>query len=298
MEQNDIIYLYPVSDSDVGALPRSRTPAEQRILYEKGEALMSKATIALLYHGTLTPDGDPATLIVVDFRFLPSSLTRRFRKARMRLAFRDTSGSTSATPIVYRIAPEDRFSIEPGEDIWEIKKIGNIGVGGSVAGVSVEGSVGIEKEGKKKIKHSILLTGKKKLEIGGYLGETSAVWNLEEDKVEERGIPTVLRTAVLLKRQPSRSFGIKVELETEVNFRAKLQTFWGNEEHCVPLEDIEVNPEEATHIVIDGDENFAAWVEKANEEGKWENLAALRLQDELVIVANEKLMACNSRLEP
>lgn len=288
---DDTIYLFPVPQSEIGGQPRSKSPAEQKVLFDKGDVIASKATIAMLYHGTLTPGGEDATLLIVDFRFLKEKNSHRFLNAKMRLFFRDSDGQTASCPLVYRIAPQDSFSIEPGVDVWKITQTGKLGLSGGYAGASSNAEVEIQREGEKKVKHSILLTGRKKLETGGFLGETMAVWSLDEDLVDNQGIPTILRTAILLKRKPGKSFTIETELETEVNWRAKLVTFFGRREHCILLEDIEVNPSDPTHIVVDGDEWLSEWIEKANEKNVWKNLGKLNLQDELVLVINEKLMA-------
>jgi hypothetical protein len=289
---DDIIYLFPISDSEIGGQPRGKTPAEQKILFQKGDVLTSKATIAMLYHGTLTPNGEEATLLIVDFRFLKDNNSDRFLNAKMRLFFRDLDEEDAASsPLVYRIAPEDSFSIEPGVDVWKITQTGKLGISGGYGGVSGKAEMDIKREGKTEVQHSILLTGKKKLETGGFLGETMAVWSLDEDKVKSEGIPTVLRTAVLLKRPPGRSFKIDTELETEVNWRAKFVTFLGRREHQIPLEEIEINPSDPTHVVVDGDEWLSEWIEKANEKNTFKNLGGLNLQDELVLVTNQKLMA-------
>lgn len=288
---DDIIQLFPVADSEIGGQLRSKSPAVQNVLIEHGDTLTSKATLALLYHGRLVPDGDEASLLVIEFRFLKEKNTDRFRNAKMRVSVRDADGHDPSSPRVYRIAPKDSFSIEPGEDVWKITRTGKLGVSGGYAGVSASADAETQTEREKKVKHSILLTGKTKREAGGFLGDTVAAWALDEDPVDCRGIPTVLRTAMLLKRPIGRSFKIDTQIQTEVNWRAKLTTFFGRREQFVDLEDIEVDPKDPTHIVVDEDEHLSNWIEQANQRGVWDNLGKLNLQEELVLVVNEKLMA-------
>ncbi|KAG5818948.1 hypothetical protein H9Q74_000240 [Fusarium xylarioides] len=292
--EDDTIFLFPVPDSEIGGFPRGKSPAEQKVLFEKGEVLTSKATMSMLYHGTLTPGGKEASLLIVDFRFLKEKNSDRFLNAKMRLIFRDLDGESSSAPIIHRIAPQDSFTIEPGVDQWKITQTAKMGVSGGYGGASVNGELGRDMEGQKTIKHSILLTGKKKLESGGFLGETMAIWSLDEDTVDCRGIPTVLRTAILLQRPPGKSFTIETQIETEANWMARLKTFFGRREQPIPLESIDVNPLDPKHIIVDDDEWLSAWAKKADESGMQKTLRQLNLQDELVLVVNEKLMANGS----
>ncbi|KAH8892460.1 hypothetical protein GQ53DRAFT_861785 [Thozetella sp. PMI_491] len=285
------ILLYEVSEVEDGGHLRA-SPEEQKILFAKGEFLTAKATIALLYHGTLTPKGDPASLLVVDFRFVSEKPDERFINARMKLGFRDQRGEDLKSPVVYRIAPEDKFTIEPGMDTWKITQTFDTGGDFQFPGFGgFKFGGGLKREGEKNNKHSIVLTGKKKLETGGYQAETAAIWRMYEDDDKPNGIPSVLRTAMLLKRQPGRSFKIDIEIETKANWTTRFANFLGGTEHCVPLEDVEVNPDRPSHVVVDGDEWISAWVEKATKDELWTKLGQLNLQSELVQVTNEKMMA-------
>jgi hypothetical protein len=46
-------------------------------------------------HGTLVPNGAPATLIVIDFRFVSMALSRRFRSVKIALQFADMGSWTN-----------------------------------------------------------------------------------------------------------------------------------------------------------------------------------------------------------
>jgi len=134
MYEDDTIYLFPVPESEICEQPRGRTPAEQKILLEKGEVLTSKASIALLYHGTLTPGGEEATLVIVDFQFLKDKNKVRFRNAKMRVFFRDLDGDVGSCPIIHDLAPKSTFAIKPGVDVWKITRTGKLGLSGGHPG--------------------------------------------------------------------------------------------------------------------------------------------------------------------
>ncbi|KAK1245523.1 hypothetical protein MKX08_005152 [Trichoderma sp. CBMAI-0020] len=204
----------------------------------------------------------------------------------MKLSFRDVDHDVGSCPTIHRIAPQDTFYLEPGVQTQKITQNGNISLGAVLGPANLNAQIGVLLERDKNIKHHILLTGKKRLETGGYLGETMAVWSLDEDPIQKGGIPFILRTAVLLKRIPRRSFTITTEIEVKTNWRAKLVTFLGRREQMVDLEDLEVDPEDPTHIVMEGNELLRQWLAKAKEKDLWNHLDHLNLQEEFMLAAN------------
>lgn len=71
-----------------------------------GRGFWVTASVENVVHGSLEPNGDPATLIVMDFR-LDVTDSRRARKVEIELRFLSEGGRADAnSPEVYRIEPE------------------------------------------------------------------------------------------------------------------------------------------------------------------------------------------------
>lgn len=77
MKTDDVVYLYPVPQSHIGGQLRSKTQDEQKISFQKGQVVTSKATIALLHHGFLYSGRPEATLLILDLRFVTSDTAER-----------------------------------------------------------------------------------------------------------------------------------------------------------------------------------------------------------------------------
>lgn len=73
----------------------------------------TEANLEAVIHGKLTSGGDPATLLAVQFKFLPSNADRRARQATFSLQFRDDAERGADGPEVYGIAPNGDMFISP-----------------------------------------------------------------------------------------------------------------------------------------------------------------------------------------
>lgn len=267
MDEDFDLILYPIAEEEVGGHPRDKSPDQQQVLLQRGDYLTTKAEISLLAHGKLATKGPDASLLVVDFRF-GRTHSSRFVWATMRLTFRDTQGDNSKNPEVYMMAPEDAFTLDPGKETWKITQVLNasLNVGTTPVGGSAGGS--LQREGEKVTEHGILLTGMSLVGSGSYK-KNEIRWTLNEDSVKHKGIPAILRTAVILRRTPGRAFKIEVEVQTEVNKRQQIKNFFsGQKEYSVPLEDIVVDADKAEEVVEGRDADLVAFAEKATWDSR------------------------------
>jgi hypothetical protein len=88
---------------------------EYRMVYQNqgnhGQSLIARAEIINVTSGTLTPQGEPATLIILRFTFnsLNQSSNRRFVSATIKVEFSDFLSRSALDPEVYKIYPTTMF---------------------------------------------------------------------------------------------------------------------------------------------------------------------------------------------
>jgi hypothetical protein len=174
-------------------------------------------------HGTLTKDGDPATLIVMKFQFVTGKNHRRFKTAEITATFSGVD-ATDTGPGVLDIAPYGTWSMLPSKTTFEeINKV-NVGAQGGIPVAT--GNVGYEWQLKEVLEkeNTARLTGAIRLLGRDNPPRNTAIWTLLENPDTEKGIPTLLHTAILLKRdkpQPpnmiEQKFKATVEVKAEVD---------------------------------------------------------------------------------
>ncbi len=201
-----------------------------------GKALSVKASLDAALHGTLTPDGDPASLILLTFNFSASNV-RRFEGAEVSLTFAGAAserdvvfGGTDAKigpdPECMAIEPEGRFSICPTvtdvstENSWNLSAQGGPPTGGG----SLQAGLGGKRNESYQEGNEITVTGKIR-QVGRDDGpDNTAIWALGENEKSKKGIPDTLRAAVLLKREKpvaghSGRFQATIKIEAWVDFK-------------------------------------------------------------------------------
>jgi len=225
-----------------------------------GSIVKNRVVIVKLVTGTITPGGDPATLIVFEFQFYNKG-NHRFTSAEVSLEFEDASAKKSKTgnhkldPVVHKIGPVGAFALKMETNTSSITRSFDASINGGWNGI-VGGSLGYKWEMTKDIKemHYTSLTGTKDNKRDGAFGEdNAAVWWVDEDSETHEGIPNWLRTAVLLKRSHNGPFCVSLAVKTGVDFISELTTFWGLG-RTEPIDPVTVDSE----LKIDSDEFDAA----------------------------------------
>ncbi|KAK4062379.1 hypothetical protein Trihar35433_9200 [Trichoderma harzianum] len=185
-------------------------------------------------HGTYDNDGDEATLMVFRFRFDPQKHSRRIIRARINIEFFANNKNDTA-PTVDAIAPEERWSVVPTVDSESITRGGELNLGASgVPFLEAGGTLKFEKTVNRDISDATTVTGSINLGTGKNSGEsTVAVWNLQENKRRQTGVPDSVRVAILLRREDSKPFNAKVTLEADADFVTGLERKFSK----VPLDD-------------------------------------------------------------
>ncbi len=83
---------------------------ESQIDVTIGNSLVALADMIQVYHGTLVPNGSPATLIVMKFVFEASGNYRRFKNVEAKMTFSKADDATTA-PQVVDITPKGTWAI-------------------------------------------------------------------------------------------------------------------------------------------------------------------------------------------
>jgi hypothetical protein len=239
------IILLPEGEEESGF--RTKNPPGKNfrnVMIDRGEALILRASIVGITHGTLAPDGDPATLLIFEFRFVSMKSSRRFISSTITLQFADASGDPELHPEVYRIAPEGSFALNKTTTVKKIKQSANAGLTAGFTFAGGNAGYTWEMEETKNREHWTRLSGVKKL-FREYGGDNAVIWSIEENKNEKDGIPSFLRTAVLIRREDDVPFTFTVNVRTEVDFISELRTLFGREkvDEVDPVEvDSDVDP--------------------------------------------------------
>jgi hypothetical protein len=212
----------------------------RQVLIDRGQALTVRAIITDVVHGTLTPDGDPATLLIFEFRFISPTTARRFVRATITLIFEDANRQLSLDPEVYRIAPEDTFWLNRTTTSKDITHGVKIGATGGIPVVGGHGAYDWEMHETKTRDHHATLTGTKRL-LKEWGSDNAVMWTMEENTNRKDGIPNFLRGVVLLRRKDDVPFGFTITIRTDVDFIAELRNLAGTRK--APLVDpVEVDP--------------------------------------------------------
>ncbi|KAK1240308.1 hypothetical protein MKX08_007750 [Trichoderma sp. CBMAI-0020] len=194
-----IIDLSELADSGLGGAFRGKGDRNiyLKVLMDSGEKKQVKAKLIRVIPGTIDEDGDPAALLIFEFHFhMPSG--RRFKHTLITVTFEDEKSPSILDPEVYRIFPEGRYALDKVTNSKDVSHAVDAAVNGGVAGASLELGYHWKMDRNIEKEHLGTLRGLSR-RFKTYGEETSAVWEIEEDPVKEEGIPTFLRSAVILR---------------------------------------------------------------------------------------------------
>jgi hypothetical protein len=202
-----------VRNADPGQVERSA-------VYNHGSELNTRMSLVEVVHGRMnsSPDSPLATLIIADIQFESRNASRRFRNATIELCFNNIGPKDTSPPEVYAIAPSGVHSIDPTTRTQELKREVKADAG---AGFVVNVSAGLEWSlTETQTKHSTAKLVGRITSNGRAMGpENVAMWRMDENEELRNGIPSLLRTAILLKRKEDKPFQCDVLLDAKVNWR-------------------------------------------------------------------------------
>lgn len=165
-----------------------------------GASLVVLGDMRQVIHGTLSVGGSPATLLVMRFEFQPAKNHRRFKSVVVKMTFSKGSNAV-AGPEVYRIAPDGAWSLLPSRIPVETSHTVGPSLQGGGMGPAT-GTIGYQWQSKKTVneENTARITGTVRALGPDKSRKNTATWTLLENPDTDSGIPTLLETAILLKR--------------------------------------------------------------------------------------------------
>ncbi|KAH0545483.1 hypothetical protein FGG08_000484 [Glutinoglossum americanum] len=210
---------YHIRNAPGGEIQRSH-------LVDRGSSLVMQGDLVQVLHGVLSPGGAPATLVVVDFNFVSLELSRRFKSATVTLRFTDARSRINQDPEVVGIAPFGHFSMHPTLKREELRRSAGLSAkGGGVA--AVEAGLGWELTETIETQDCTTLSGAIRLEGRNYGPKDTARWVFMENATQKSGIPTYLRTAILLKRKDNSQFIATLEVQAKADTVSTVRGLFG-----------------------------------------------------------------------
>lgn len=211
-------------------------------LVDRGNQLSVKIDIVGITHGEILESGDLATVLIFESRFVATG-GRRFRRASVAFKFEDSEGHTTRDPVVHAISPEGQWALNKTQKVQNFKYGANASITAGTAMAGAEVGLLWEVEEVRSRQFYTTLTGVKKIIRRGFLGgENVVIWKMEENEEKNDGIPTLLRTAILLRRSDDVPFTFTVKVESDVDFVGEVKTLFGLEKKD-PIDPVEIDPE-------------------------------------------------------
>jgi hypothetical protein len=186
--------------------------------------------VADVVHGKLSPDGDPATLLVFKFVFEQAKNGRRFREAHIKITFLDPDTHIGhLAPEVHGIAPEGTLYLAESRETIEVTRTGSIGINGVVAPATV--SIGVKYTTTKERDGSIKVAGvrwEERSEQSQRLQPNAVIWDLLENSQTDSGLPSLVQSAIRLKHRKTENGGpedlrAKVEVKLHCDWLTHLE---------------------------------------------------------------------------
>jgi len=250
--------LQPIDDDSFYQTSTNPDLIQRESIINSGErdSLVVQAHLVEVIHGTLSPNGNPASLIVTDFKFVSLKASRRFKSAVISYRFASKNPS-SPDPEVRSIAPMGSISLKQSEKpIENLSRSVEVSLESRIPPVPGGVQVGLEATFSKLTETSMTVSGSVMNVASATLGyswdvaekkdrtsqarvagiarreqrqdgeENTAVWSLTESG-EKNGIPTFMRAAILLKRENNESFQATIEIKATADLAYSLKRMLG-----------------------------------------------------------------------
>ncbi|KAL2850247.1 hypothetical protein BJY01DRAFT_245558 [Aspergillus pseudoustus] len=193
---------------------------ERPEILDYGTNLNVQGSLVEVIHGTLTADGELATLIIMDFRFTTLSPPRRFRKATISVRFEDGESSDATPPEVLHISPDGAFAMNrsttTAENEYGVHAVTGAGFSG-LASLSLGVDWKLTESTTKT--HQATLKGLRMVVGRGRPPKNAARWVLHENSEAEDGIPSYLRCAIIVRRKSTRPFLGFVQVHASADYK-------------------------------------------------------------------------------
>lgn len=204
---------------------------ERANIVDYGTNLNVQGNLVEVVHGTLTPGGAPASLILTEFRFTTLDSPRRFRQATITFRFEDADAPDATPPAVVNVAPEGFFAVSRRERTREVAHGVNVALGAGGGGIGAHAGLQFEwrlSEIKSYVDETTL-SGIKTVLDRGVPPPNAARWAMSEAKNADssggdHGVPSYLRLGILVQRtSASGKFLGWVDVSVKVDYKYQME---------------------------------------------------------------------------
>lgn len=209
-----------VDENDDPELQRSKVDQWQY----KSSDVKYQANLFAVVHGTLTPDGPRAVLIVVDFRFFSDPQERRFQNVDITMAFgrADSVLGGPKEPVVVQLAPEGAFVMDESTETQEDTVEAHVSAEGGVSLANLGIGSSFQRKVTKVNKDYATLHGMGWIEVRNTGEWNSAKWHIQENSKLRNGVPPSLRAAVLLSLPDEGKFRAEITTKADIGSWKKM----------------------------------------------------------------------------
>ncbi|KAJ6028113.1 hypothetical protein N7540_003689 [Penicillium herquei] len=179
------------------------SPTTIPLYIEQNEArLLLQADLQGVVHGTLSPGGDPATLLVLLFQFQGRTERNRFRRAEIKIRFTDEQSPLSdQDPETLALWPEGDFTFNESEVDINTDKGGNATISAGVPAFQLGLGGNWSRNTSRKQKERASVNGARRIEGRNWGSKNVVRLILDENHDQKHGIVTAISVAILLKRK-------------------------------------------------------------------------------------------------
>jgi len=168
-------------------------------------------------------------------QFLPHENSRRILSATIDVFFGDEHGNLNEGPEVERISPHGLTALRPTTRHVESKFGVNASVQGGGGPVAASAGVAWEKTVTREEEAQTTITGISRYEKRTGGGKNAVRWRCMENKTTNTGIPSRLRSLILLTRENSEKYIAVVKIEVEADFKSAFAQMIGKKDKDDPV---------------------------------------------------------------
>ena len=258
-------FIIPILDEDVLATPGGVEPKASFVVQGTSLAMSAMTTdankelvtllerniskhlilqcdMAHVVHGTTVAEGSLATLVVFQFTFAARSPDRRFKEAQIEITF-----SEAAT--VDKIEPNGQFAAGKSTIEQEVSHTISPTLAAQFGPANATMGYTWQRTEKQNVEGAIRVGGMNLSRGTTNNRKNHVLWTLDENAQTNKGIPSFLQAAVLLKRHHDSPFSASMVIRGKVDNKRWAQDGWGNtvskmSNEKLPGKDIWFDPKE------------------------------------------------------
>lgn len=203
-------------------------PLQRQTVTERRGVIDIRCRSREVVHGFFDADMDDfATLLVYDFHLDSTKRARRVASANVTFTF-SSSVTGAPAPEIHAIAPVGRYSLMTTTHGESFTRGGEVRTDAGQMGVGLGGSYGWEKTVSRTKSSDTRIFG---ATISNRFGkEVGANWVLHENSETKTGVPSFMRTAILLRREDDDPFECAVTIGVKADWKTDLTRFFGSKE--------------------------------------------------------------------